>query len=48
MNHGIRRGSNKQLSNASKRGGQNHYLLCALLILTFSTIKPYIEKQQRH
>jgi len=44
MNHGIRRGRNKQLSKTTKRGGQNHYLLRALLILMLSTIKPYTEK----
>jgi len=44
MNHGIRRWRNKKLSKITKRGGKKHYILRALLILRFSTIKPYTEK----
>jgi len=50
MNHGIRRGCNKQLNGMEmnikciQKRRSKSLLLRALLILTFSTIKPYTQK----
>ena len=50
VNHGMRRGRNKQLNGMKmnikciQKRRSNHYLLRALLIFTFSTLKPYTQK----